>query len=114
MQTYLDQLMQSVQDLAKEIMAIKAKMRDLQAQLDMKIDHFNRFVCMGKVEDYKTDDSAFLLGSIRVKSVQTRRWSYNKHTMYQVKKLQEEAQLLGFAELNTTTSFRFTDVSDAS
>ena len=113
-QTRLDLLMQTVQDLAEEIMALKAQMRGLQSQPDEKLEHFDRFVCTGKVDSYKTEDSAFQLGSIRVKPVQTRRWSYNKHTKYQIKKLQEEAQLLGFAELTTTTSFRFTDSADAS
>ena len=106
--------MQTVQDLAEEIMALKLQMRALQAQLDEKVDHFYRHVSNGSVDDYKTEDSAFQLGTIRVKPVETRRWSYSKHTKHQIKKLQEEAQLLGFAELTTTTSFRFTDTADAS
>ena len=106
--------MQTLQNLVEEIMALKAQMRGLQSQLDEKLEHFDRFICTGKVDSYKTEDSAFQLGTIRVKPVETRRWSYSKHTKYQIKKLQEEAQLLGFAELTTTTSFRFTDTTDAS
>jgi len=106
--------MQTVQNLTEEIMALKLQMRSLQAQIDEKVDRFYRHVANGLVDDYKTEDSAFQIGSIRVKPVQTQRWSYNKHTKYQIKKLQEEAQLLGFAELTTTTSFRFTDAADAS
>tara|TARA_R100000315_G_C5232930_1_gene143989 strand:- start:2161 stop:2487 length:327 start_codon:yes stop_codon:yes gene_type:complete len=106
--------MQTAQDLAEEIMALKLQMRALQAQLDEKVNHFYHHVSNGLVDDYKTEDSAFQIGTIRVKPVQTRRWSYNKHTKYQIKKLQEEAQLLGFAKLTTTTSFRFTDTADAS
>ena len=112
-QTRLDLLMQTVQDLAEEIMALKLQMRALQAQLDEKVDRFYRNVSHGLVDEYKTEKDDFQIGSIRVRSVQTRRWSYNKHTKYQIKKIQEEAQLLGFAELTLTTSFRFTDSADA-
>ncbi len=112
-QTRLDRLMQTVQDLAEEIMALKLQMRALQAQLDEKVDRFDSNVSHGLVDEYKTENSDFQIGSIRVRPVQTRRWSYNKHTKYQIKKIQEEAQLLGFAELTLTTSFRFTDSADA-
>jgi cell division septum initiation protein DivIVA len=101
--------MKTIAPLALEIVQLKEKIKQLQEQVKEKTDRVSTLIALGELDGYATEDDAYQVGFIRIKPVQTRRWSYDPTVKQEIAVIQEQAQLSGKAKEVVSVSYRLSE-----